>query len=290
LDIDQLQDYLQTGLGYLKMIQSAIDIKSKSEFNSNETYYCEYRFEDPLLPPGFRFAKKVLQHSNPSENIASENYKPKLLYMANDKNMGSDFDIRSYNGSPNGRDTLHMMNFITQNTRNYYKVLNPTMKLKLEKLTKQFVSFITNSFEIVIRKIICRFAIDSKQEFYFLGVKEMLIDFKNRGFALQYEGIKEMQFEDLLNSLKRYAEDQEAKGALDGKSRNALKNKKMSHELCQGDFCEFISLDSFRLAELSSGLTLSKFLKNNLSNKQPGISNKYSSFFLFNFKIKYHLK
>ncbi len=48
-----------------------------------------------------------------------------------------------------------------------------------------------------------------------------------------------------------------------------VKNKKMSHELCQGDFCEFISLDSYRLAELSSGSTLNKFLSNNIS-KKPG--------------------
>ena len=71
----------------------------------------------------------------------------------------------------------------------------------------------------------------------------------------------------MINSLKRFAEDQETRNALENKTK--VKNKKMSHELCQGDFCEFISLDSFRLAELSSGLTLSQFLNNNLS-KKPG--------------------
>jgi len=104
-----------------------------------------------------------------------------MLYMANDKNMDSSFDARSFNVSPNGRDTKHMMNFITQNTRNYYKVLNQAMKQKLEKVTKNFVSFVTQSFEIVIKKVICKFALDAKQEFYFLGVKEMLIEFKNKG-------------------------------------------------------------------------------------------------------------
>jgi len=41
------------------------------------------------------------------------------------------------------------------------------------------------------------------------------------------------------------------------------KNTKILKEECQGDFCDFISLDSMKLAELSSGHNVAQYFQNN---------------------------
>ena len=53
------------------------------------------------------------------------------------------------------------------------------------------------------------------------------------------------------------------------------KSNKLLKEECQGDFCEFISMDSMKLAELTSGHKVAKYLKNDY--EEPG-SNPFNPY------------
>ncbi len=99
---------------------------------------------------------------------------------------------------------------------------------------------------------------NESNEIYFMGAAELYVTVKENGL---YEGGRSVQLDEMVTTMKRHNKEQAALIMLANDDEPKKKSNKMLAEECIGDFCEFISLDSMKLAELASGHNVSKYFK-----------------------------
>jgi len=96
---------------------------------------------------------------------------------------------------------------IKKNSETFFRVLDTATNQKLEKLTRFYASYLTQSFKFIIKKLICKFTIDEFNEVYFMGAAELYVTLKENGL---FEGGRSVQLDEMVTTVKRHNKEQAA--------------------------------------------------------------------------------
>jgi len=153
--------------------------------------YSEYRHEKDEEPPTLKFMKKtILLHELLETTEAEEKEIPSrsnltFLYNMHDEEGRHEEYFKNIYGTT-AQPEMRIKNeeirgYINRRNKiNYYKSLDSVVNRELERITREFVTYIECAHRFKVRKIVLKFLRDKDRLFYMSGIKEIYFElFKN---------------------------------------------------------------------------------------------------------------
>ncbi|CAK58331.1 unnamed protein product (macronuclear) [Paramecium tetraurelia] len=229
--VDLVKMFLDGNVSGLQILQEHLENYSKAD----ELFYVEYRQDVINLPVSYRFFKKSTQ-----KQVILQPLQKKLsqLHIQQQTQHSDSYDESNKNDQVEYVDCM-------------FKFFDNQMNQTLSKIVKKIVDFLEKAYKVRVKKLVAKFMQNDQQMIYFLGLKELLVDFQeNAPYEIQSmknELKDNSSFENFLILIKMFTRLRDKKPMKipqtiyeDDKEISQKLYKNLIVQRCVGDFCDYI--------------------------------------------------